>query len=263
MLNISQDQITRIEISNPMQYTAIIDTKLTILDLKVHLNDNSFILVEMQVRKFKHWTNRTVVYTCKQLTEQVHENFDYDKLQPVILISIMDYTLFPDHKRFFKKYKVVDDENYPYTDKIQFWVMDLTQIAGATDEQKAQGLVEWARAFSANSWEEFNQIQNSAIKEAAKTMELIMSNPTDREKLRMRQDAQNDWITMLNSERRDGIEIGRKDGIEIGRKDGMDIGRIQTLAELVEDGILTIEAAAQRANMTVQAFTKEAKGIKK
>ena len=255
LLNISQDQITRIEISNPMQYTAIIDTKLTILDLKVHLNDNSFILVEMQVRKFKHWTNRTVVYTCKQLTEQVHENFDYDKLQPVILISIMDYTLFPDHTRFFKKYKVVDDENYPYTDKIQFWVMDLTQIAGATDEQKAQGLVEWARAFSANSWEEFNQIQNSAIKEAAKTMELIMSNPTDREKLRMRQDAQNDWITMLNSERRDGIEIGRKDG--------MDIGRIQTLAELVEDGILTIEAAAQRANMTVQAFTKEAKGIKK
>lgn len=85
-------------------------------------------------------------------------------------------------------------------------------------------------------------------------MELIMSNPTDREKIRMRQDAQNDWITMLNSERRDGIEIGRKDG--------MDIGRIQTLAELVEDGILTIEAAAQRANMTVQAFTKEAASIK-
>ena len=93
-------------------------------------------------------------------------------------------------------------------------------------------------------------IQNSAIKEAAKTMELIISNPTDREKIRMRQDAQNDWITMLNSERRDGIDIGKK------------VGKIQTLANLVKNGIITLEVAAQEANMTVQAFTKEAAGIK-
>ncbi len=48
---------------NPIQYSEIIDTKLTVLDLKVHFNDSTYILVEMQVRKFEEWINRTVVYT--------------------------------------------------------------------------------------------------------------------------------------------------------------------------------------------------------
>ena len=241
MLNIPEDRIIRVEVLNPMQYSEIIDTKLTVLDLKVHLNNNTFILVEMQVRKFEEWINRTVVYTCRQVADQAHDDFDYSKLESVIQISIMDYTLFPDHERFFKRYRVTDDEGYLYTDKIQFWVMDLTKIEEATDEQKAQGLVEWAKAFKADSWEEVNQIQNSAVKEAAKTMQLIMSNPTEREMIRMRQAAQNDWITMRNSERRAGM--------------------VEVLAGLVNDGMLSVETAAQRANMTVQEFTKKA-GIK-
>ena len=88
------------------------------------------------------------------------------------MISIMDYSLFPDHKRFFKAYRLTYDEGYMYTDRIQFWVMDLTQIDSATEEQKVQGLVEWAKAFRANSWDEVKKIQNAAVREAAKTMGL-------------------------------------------------------------------------------------------
>ena len=96
---------------------------------------------------------------------------------------------FPDLKSFFKAYRLTDDEGYMYTDRIQFWVMDLTQIDSATEEQKDQGLVEWAKAFRANSWDEVKRIQNAAVREAAKTMELIITNPSEREILRMRQDA--------------------------------------------------------------------------
>lgn len=222
MLGIPVERIERVEVLNPIQYSEIIDTKLTVLDLKVNLNDSTYVLVEMQVRKFEEWTNRTVVYTCRQVAYQAHDDFDYSKLEPVIQISIMDYTLFPDHERFFKRYRVADDEGYVYTDKIQFWVMDLTQIDEATEEQKAQGLVEWAKAFKAASWEEVNQIQNPAVKEAAKTMQLIMSNPTEREMIRMRQTAQNDWITMRNSERRAGRNEGKLEMAKNMKKDGVD-----------------------------------------
>ena len=236
MLNIPVEQIKDTDVLNPMQYSDAIDAKLTVLDLKVHLNDNSFILVEMQVRKFEEWTNRTVVYTCRQVADQAQDDFDYNKLEPVIQISIMDHTLFPDHKRFFKPYRVVDDEGYLYTDKIQFWVMDLTQIDQATEEQKAQGLVEWANAFRADSWDEVNQIQNLAVKEAAKTMELILTNPAERELIRMRQAAQSDWITMKNSERKAGkLEMARglkKDGVDpaiIAKNSGLSLAEIAEL----------------------------------
>ena len=101
MLNISEADILKIEVLNPMQYSEMIDTTLTVLDLRVHMNDNTYVHVEMQVRRFKYWTNRMVGYMGRQITDQIHDDFDYDRLEPVISISIMDYTLFRDHKRFF------------------------------------------------------------------------------------------------------------------------------------------------------------------
>ena len=241
LLNIPEADILRVEVLNPMQYSEVVDSKLTVLDLKVHMNDNTFVHVEMQVRKFEHWTNRTVGYACRQIADQIHGDYDYSKLEPVIQISIMDYSLFPDHKRFFKGYYPQDDEGYPYTDKLQFFVMDLTQISQASQEQKDQGLVEWANAFKATSWEEVNQIQNSGVKEAAKTMQLIMSNPTEREMIRMRQDAQSDWTTTVNSE--------------------VLSGKIGLLAGLVKDGLLTKTEAAKRVNLSEAEFTRRAAAI--
>ena len=236
LLNIHEEDILRVEVLNPMQYSEVVDSKLTVLDLKVHMNDNTFVHVEMQVRKFEHWTNRTVGYACRQIADQIHGDYDYSKLEPVIQISIMDYSLFPDHKRFFKRYIPQDDEGYAYTDKIQFYVMDLTQSSEASQEQKEQGLVEWANAFKATSWEEVNQIQNSGVKEAAKTMQLIMSNPTEREMIRMRQDAQSDWTTTVKAERLDAL--------------------VEAFAGLVRDGLLTKAEAAKRVDLSEAEFVR-------
>lgn len=90
MLNIPESSIKQIEVQNPMQYSEVFDSKLTVLDLKVHMNNNTYILVEVQVRKFEHWTNRTLGYACRQIADQIHGKFSYSDLEPVIQISIMD-----------------------------------------------------------------------------------------------------------------------------------------------------------------------------
>ena len=178
-------------------------------------------------------------YACRQIADQIHSDFDYGKLEPVIQISIMDHSLFPDHKKFFNEYIPQDKEDYPYTDKLKFLVMDLTQIEEASQEQKDQGLVEWAKAFRANSWEEVNDIDNSGVKEAARTMQLIMSNPTEREMIRMRQDVENDWRTIVNSEREQA--------------------QIDLMVELVRDGILSEAEAAKRLGMSEEEFVRSSR----
>ena len=127
----------------------------------------------------------------------------------------------------------------PYTDKLKFLVMDLTQIEEASQEQKDQGLVEWAKAFRANSWEEVNDIDNSGVKETARTMQLIMSNPTEREMIRMRQDVENDWRTIVNSEREQA--------------------QIDLMVELVRDGILSEAEAAKRLGMSEEEFVRSSR----
>lgn len=57
-----------------------------------------------------------------------------------------------------------------------------------------------------------------------------------------------------------GVEKGRIEGIEKGRLEGIREGKLEgavtTLASLVKDGILSIEDAAKRANMSVEVFKK-------
>ena len=236
LLNIPEASIRQIEILDPMQYSEAMESKLTILDLKVHLNDGAYILVEMQVRRFAYWTNRTVAYACRQVADQIHLGFDYDKLEPVIQISIMDHSLFPEHKRFFARYTPRDEEGYPYTDKLRFYVLDLTQIEAATEEQREQGLVEWARAFKATSWAEVNEIENTGVKEAAKTMEFILANPTERDLIRMRQDAENDWITMIRAAEREGEAKGKAEGEAKGEAKGKTEGKNEVARNMKRKG---------------------------
>ncbi len=72
-------------------------------------------------------------------------------------------------------------------------------------------------------------------------MQLIMSNPTEREMIRMRQDAQSDWTTTVNSE--------------------VLSGKIGLLAGLVNDGLLTKTEAAKRVNMSEAEFIRRAATI--
>lgn len=57
-----------------------------------------------------------------------------------------------------------------------------------------------------------------------------------------------------------GIEKGMEKGIEKGMEKGRAVGRqegvISILASLVNDGILSIDEAAVRANMSVEDFEK-------
>ena len=114
---------------------------------------------------------------------------------------------------------------------MQFYVLDLTQIGAATAEQAQQGLVEWAKMFRATSWEEVKKIEDPNVKEAAKTMEFILSDPTERELIRAMIDAEIDQRTLLSEAREEGRAEGRTEGMSEGRAEGMAEGRAQGIAE--------------------------------
>ena len=111
------------------------------------------------------------------------EGFRYDLIQPVVQIAIMDHTLFPEHRRFLTKYQLRDDEGFVYSDKLEFIVMDLTAMDEANQNEEDQGLLEWAEASNANDWNTVDRINNDGVQEAVKTMSMIMSTPSERQKI--------------------------------------------------------------------------------
>jgi Tfp pilus assembly ATPase PilU len=63
---------------------------------------------------------------------------------------------------------------------------------------------------------------------------------------------------IANEERMEGI----KEGIKKGRNEGLKEGMLQTLFDLVKDGILTISEAAKRADMTETIFMENMEKFK-
>ena len=70
-----------------------------------------------------------------------------------------------------------------------------------------------------------------------------------------------DYMTMQmilqeerNEAREEGLSIGREEGLSIGREEGLAAGKIETLISLARDGLLTVDAAASRADIPAEQF---------
>ena len=60
-----------------------------------------------------------------------------------------------------------------------------------------------------------------------------------------------DWI---NDEKRESLEEGRREGQKKGRKEGQKEGFVEAFISMVNDGLISLQAAAERCGLTPSAF---------
>ncbi len=146
-----------------------------ILDIKLILNNDTRINLEMQVENQHDWPDRSLCYLCRSY-DQLYRGEEYKDTLRVLHISILDFTLFPKCPEFYATYKLANVKNHHiYNDKFQLNVLELNQIQLATDEDKAYGLDQWAALFKATTWKEVkdlaanNQVFDSIAQELYKS----------------------------------------------------------------------------------------------
>ena len=82
-------------------------------------------------------------------------------------------------------------------------------------------------------------------------MQLIMSNPTEREMIRMRQDAHRDEITLIaEAERR-----GEKRGEEHGEKRGVELVKRETAKRMKDKGF-SVEVITEITGLSAEEIEK-------
>ena len=59
--------------------------------------------------------------------------------------------------------------------------------------------------------------------------------------------------------RQEGLSIGLSQGLSRGLSQGLEQGELKTLYGLVQDGIMTIQDAAARKNLTMEEFQERLK----
>lgn len=191
LLHLSPDQLHTAEITNPIELGSSITDKTFILDIKVLLNDQTVLNLEMQVINQYNWVERSLSYLCRNF-DSLQSGEAYQAIQPVVQIGILNFTLFPMQPEFYATYQLLNVKNHSlYSDKLRISVLNLTQIELATEEDKSCQLDTWASLFKATTWEELTMLaqNNDYIKEAADTVFRLCQD----ERVRMECEAREDY----------------------------------------------------------------------
>lgn len=190
LLHLQDSDIKSIQITNPIVLGESIEDKEFRLDINLKLNDNTMINLEMQIADQLNWRSRSTLYLCRSY-DQLQHGQDYQEAKPVIHISFLNFTLFPEYPEFYATYKLINVKNHQiYNDNLRLSVVDLTQIHLATAEDKQYQLDYWAALFKAKTWEEIKMLseKNEAIKEAAGAMYLMSEEARIQKRCRDRED---------------------------------------------------------------------------
>lgn len=199
LLHLKPCDVLSVRIMNPIILGKNIDSKNFILDIKIELNENTVINLEMQVINEHNWPERSLSYLCRSF-DNLNKGTDYLHVKSAIQIGLLDFTLFEHYPEFFATYQLLNVKNHHlYSDKLRLSVLDLTQIKLATEEDMHYGIHHWARLFKSTTWEDIKMIAKSDdfIQEAASTVYQL----TQEEQIRQQCEAREEFIRIQNTQR--------------------------------------------------------------
>ena len=192
LLHLNPENIKTIEIKNPIDLSGDVTGKEFILDIKVMLNDDTLINLEMQVLNEHNWPERSLSYLCRAY-DQLYRGQKYEEALPVVHIGFLDFTLHPSNPEFYATYKMLNIKNHlVYSDKFRLSVVNLKCIELATEEDKVYKIDYWAAIFKAETWEEIRMLakENEYLQEAASSLYVANADEIVRQQCIAREDAE-------------------------------------------------------------------------
>ena len=192
LLHLEKDSVKEVTITNPIELGAAISDKDFILDIRINLDGEKLIDLEMQVTNQYNWPERSISYAARSF-DHLNSGQDYSEVLTVHSIGFLNYTLFPEAPEFFATYELRNRKTGKlYSSKFSIHVLDLTKIDLATKEDKKYGIDRWARLFMAKTWEELRMVakNNPDLLQASNELYTINKDDLIRQQARARADAE-------------------------------------------------------------------------
>ena len=205
ILSLQPEDISSIEITNPIQIGETIDDKTVILDIKLLLNNQQLINLEMQVENTGAWPERSLTYLCRMF-DHLHKGEDYGNVKSSLHISIINFTPDDFPENLFSKYFLyhIDKKDstyhiHKYSDKFGIYMLQLNQLGKPDDMQSMPELYYWAQFFKATTWEEIKMLaqKNETIKQGIVTLKELTADEKIRLQLEARERYEHDLATAL------------------------------------------------------------------
>ena len=213
ILKLNPSEIRNTQILNTNLRKLHDEEKQGILDVRILMNDDTEIDIEIQLSILNVWADRALFYLAKMYTEQINSGEDYTIFKKCVSISILDFELFKDTPEFYSCFHIREDTRHAiYTDKMEFHVLELPKLPKELRED-SNDIELWGKFISAERKEEFDVLaeKNTYIDSAYQHLQLISQDKQKRMEYEAREKAVRDYNQGLLEAREAGKIEGREE----------------------------------------------------
>ena len=255
--------IEKIEINNPELPKDFYDSKYGMLDLKVTLDNQIIVNVEMQVQNQHNIEQRSTYYMSRVYSQQIGENEPYINCKKVIVINILNFNYYKRnsyHSIARMKFEKNNQEEYVdmgyenedeyATDYIEMHIIELQKFKKKNPKIDTK-LEQWLWLFVGGEEEKMRRIgkKNKEIEKIDKKLASMSLSREERNNYEFRRKAILDEISAIDYATKKGLAQGIEQGIEQGArsekkkiakemlKKNMDIKLIMELTNLTKEKI--------------------------
>ena len=257
-------KIKSIEIKNPELPPDLSDVKAGTLDLKVAVNEDTIIDVEMQVENENNIDDRETRYLVAMSNDQLKKGELYTQVRKIITISILKFNFYKRnsflniaHMKFEgSKPEMYVDMGYNreeelLTDKLEMITIELPKFQKQNPSIENE-LNQWLWLILGEEEKIKMAVKkNKTIKKAVEIVDTMSMDPEEWELYRSREMAILNYNIAMQSSKKQGEEIGEKRGKEIGRKENS-----MKIAKKLLDMGLTIEQIIEATQLSKEEIEK-------
>ena len=214
LLDLKEYEIKKIEITDPFTLGENDEEKEGILDIKLILNQNRKINIEMQNTYQDDWTERSLFYNCRMFTDGLKKGHPYGEIPPCIHVGILNFNQMIS-PNYYHKFSLMDEKTKEiYSRKFQFHMIELKKLKYVKEKQKKKPLYRWAKLIAAQTWEELEQESkgNKYMERALEEMIKISQDERERYLYLREEMAESDRASQIQSAQRIGRKEGKKEG---------------------------------------------------
>lgn len=173
VLGISVEEIKNTVLKNTNMQKIHSKEKQGILDVRLEMNDNTEIDIEIQLAELKSWADRSVFYLARMITEQTGINKQYSNFKKCIAINILDFIYLKNEEDFHNVYHIANDKSHNvYTDIMEWHIIEIPKLPVSSDGSR---IYNWIKFINADSKEDLEMLaeKDEHIDEAYKKLCII------------------------------------------------------------------------------------------
>lgn len=252
-------KIEKVEINNPELPKDFYDSKYGMLDLKVTLDNQIIVNVEMQVQNQHNIEQRSTYYMSRVYSQQIGENEPYINCKKVIVINILNFNYYKRnsyHSIARMKFEKNNQEEYVdmgyenedeyATDYIEMHIIELQKFKKKNPKIDTK-LEQWLWLFVGGEEEKMRRIgkKNKEIEKIDKKLASMSLSREERNNYEFRRKAILDEISAIDYATKKALSQGIKQSTQNIAKEmikkNMDINLIMELTKLTKEEIEKIK----------------------